>query len=157
MLLVLKNLIQQKKAEKPEGKNNAEDPWDSLKRQKEEARIHKIEEEVNNVVARRRLRYWTWLAGSVIILVLLALLCHRVLCGFDNIVEVYKEKGNSDILWFYGFSIFSVMVAFLSVALAFLNIFVFKKRNTEQERKEPLTRILATLSDILDILKKDKK
>ena len=146
-----------KKAEKPEGKNNAEDPWDGLKRRKEEARIHKIEEEVNNVVARRRLRYWTWLAGSVIILVLLALLCHRVLCGFDNIVEVYKEKGNSDILWFYGFSIFSVMVAFLSVAMAFLNIFVFKKRNTEQERKDPLTRILATLSDILDILKKDKK
>jgi hypothetical protein len=90
-------------------------------------------------------------------LVLLALLFRRVFFGFDNIVEVYKEKGNSDILWFYGLSIFSVMVAFLSVALAFLNIFVFKKRNTEQERKEPLTRILATLSDILDILKKDKK
>ena len=96
--------------------------------------------------------------GAVFILALLVILYLRVFCGFNEIVEVYREKGNSDILWFYGFSIFSVMVAFLSVALAFINIFAFKKKkNAEQEIKDPLARILSTLTDILDTLKKDKK
>ena len=151
-------MSENKRAEKPSGGNNAEALWDSLKRQKEEELIRKIKEEVNNVTAKRRIRWCTWLMGAVFILALLVILYLRVFCGFNEIVEVYREKGNSDILWFYGFSIFSVMVAFLSVALAFINIFAFKKKkNAEQEIKDPLARILSTLTDILDTLKKDKK
>lgn len=104
------------------------------------------------------LRCCTCGLGALIVIALLVLLYCRVLCGFDEIVNVYKEKGNSDILWFYGASIFSVMLAFLSVALAFINIFAFKKKkNAEQESKDPLAKILSMLTDILDTLKKDKK
>lgn len=146
---------EKKNGEKPSGENNAETPWDSLRLQKEKEHIRKIKEEVDNIVARRELRQWTWLAGVVIILALLLLLYCRTFCGFDIIVDIYKEKGNTDILWFYGVSIFSIMIAFLSVALTFINIFVFKKKRTaEQEIKDPLSKVTSTLTEILDILKK---
>ena len=88
-----KDELEKKSGEKPSGENNAETPWDSLRLQKEKEHVRKIKEEVDNIVARRSLRKKTWWAGVIIIFALLCLLYCRTLCGFDNIVEVYKEKG----------------------------------------------------------------
>lgn len=86
-----------------------------------------LQQKIDDKKRQRQLQLWVFIVTCGVLLWLICLI-ERRFCGLSEIISIYKEKNNSDILWFYGLSIFSLMVTFLSIVLALMNIFAFKKK-----------------------------
>ena len=127
--------------------------WDSLQ----------AKYELFNQKSKVWLRIGSFVVISGVLIVLLCFLGGRLDC-FEKVVEAYEETANSDILWFYGISLFSFMVAFLTIALALIKVFVFKDSNDQKtEVNNPisdmvskLTEVISKLTDKIDVFKNDK-
>lgn len=127
--------------------------WDSLQ----------AKYELINQKSKVRLRMGSFCVTSLVLFILLWFLKGRLDC-FEKVVEAYKKTANSDILWFYGISLFSFMVALLTIALALINVFAFKDSHDQKtEVNNPisdmvskLTEVISKLTDKIDILKNDK-
>lgn len=81
------------------------------------------------------------------ILVYLACVFVCKLNDIEKIIIIYKEVGKSDILWFYGLSMFSIMMTFLTITTTLIYVFVFKKK--KYSKKE----INKTLSKLVKLVK----
>ena len=68
------------------------------------------------------LRYASFVTA---LLILVAFYCHfyGLSDKFETVTNIYKETKTSDILWLYGFSIFSTVLVIVSIGLGLINIF----------------------------------
>lgn len=116
-----------------------------------------VKQKAYNQQAKRRLRISAFVAVCIVLSLLLILLCCRFF-EIKDILEVYEIHGKSDVLWFYGFSVFSLLMTILTLAIGLINIFTFrKKKESKQEAKYPLDDAYSKFIELLQILKNDKK
>lgn len=116
-----------------------------------------VKQKVYNQQAKRRLSISAFVAVCIVLLLLLTLLGWRF-GEIKDILDVYKIHGKSDVLWFYGFSMFSLLMTILSLVIGLINIFTFrKKKEPKQEVKYPLDDAYSKFVELLQILKNDKK
>ena len=68
------------------------------------------------------LRYASFVTA---LLILVEFYCHfyGLSDKFETVTNIYKETKTSDILWLYGFSIFSTVLVIVSIGLGLINIF----------------------------------
>jgi len=97
------------------------------------------------------LRISAFVASALVLLFLMFMIGWKVIVSFSDIVTVYRSTGKSDILWFYGISLFSLMVVFLTVVLATIHVFAFKKKRTEHnaENLNPFVRAVEQFSNVV--------
>lgn len=117
-------------------KSMADNEWDSLS----------AKQKLFDQKVKTRLRIATFIV-TCIILVYLAWIFVCRLNYIEEIINIYKEVGKSDVLWFYGLSMFSIMMTFLTIATTLIYVFAFKKK--KYSKKE----INKTLSKLVKLVK----
>lgn len=71
---------------------------------------------------------------------------------FKDISEIYKEAKSADILWLYGFSLFSTVLVITSIVLGLINIYSSNKskRNLETAQTAYLKEVNKLLNMVSD-------
>lgn len=98
---------------------------------------------------KHSLRIATFVVACIVLVWLLCILNYKLSYSFSEVLDIYLNKDSSDVLWFYGISIFSLMLTILTITMALINIFAFKKKNKQEEN----TSTLESLKQVAKILK----
>lgn len=106
-------------------------------------------QKLRDQVIKTRLRICSFAIACSVLFWLLIILTCKLSCSFSEVLDIYLKKGSSDVLWFYGISIFSLMLTILTITMALINIFAFKKKNKQEEN----TSTLESLKQVAKILK----